>query len=130
MFLPPVQSRLSSGPSVLSVVAAPVPWEHVGQVRFLQRRPILYEYKEETMENEVVADVVTPKYKPLSNEQKYAVRDAQFQLANTKEQAQNAINLANQNLISVIEKIGIEAGLTAADKVEFQLVTLEFTDKK
>lgn len=71
-----------------------------------------------------------PKYKPLTNEQKFAVREAQFQLSNAKEAAQASINTANQNLLRVIEQIGVEAGLTAADKVEFQLVTLEFTDKK
>ena len=69
------------------------------------------------------------KHNPLSNEQKLAVREAQFQLNNTKEAAQSAIQIANQNLINVIEKIGLENGLTKDDKVEFQLVSLEFIDK-
>ena len=72
----------------------------------------------------------TRQYKPLTNDQKFAVREAQFQLTNTKEAAQNAINNANQNLMNVIEKIGFEAGLTKDDKVEFNLVTLDFSDKK
>jgi hypothetical protein len=80
------------------------------------------------MENEVVTPA--KQYKPLTTEQKFAVREAQFQLTNTKENAQNAINNANQNLLNVIEKIGFENGLTKDDKVEFHLVTLEFTDKK
>ena len=72
----------------------------------------------------------TSQYKPLTIDQKFAVREAQFQLNNTKEQAQNAIQSANQNLLNVIEKIGFEAGLTKDDKVEFHLATLEFNDKK
>jgi hypothetical protein len=80
------------------------------------------------MENEVVTPA--KQYKPLTTDQKFAVREAQFQLTNIKEQAQNAIQSANQNLLNVIEKIGIEAGLTKDDRVEFNLVTLDFSDKK
>jgi uncharacterized protein YihD (DUF1040 family) len=76
------------------------------------------------------ADVVTPKYKPLSNEQKYAVREAQFQLTNTKEAAQTAIQNANQNLLNIVEKIAQENGLTKEDNAEFTLDILEFRDKK
>jgi hypothetical protein len=72
----------------------------------------------------------TSQYKPLTNDQKYAVREAQFQWSNTKESAQAAIQNAYQNMLNVIEKIGFENGLTKDDKVEFQLVTLEFTDKQ
>jgi hypothetical protein len=76
--------------------------------------------------------IVTPakQYKLLSTEQKFAVREAQFQLNNTKEQAQNAIQSANQNLLNVIEKIASENGLTKDDNAEFHLVNLEFANKK
>jgi hypothetical protein len=79
------------------------------------------------MENE---NAVTPKYKPLSNEQKFAVREAQFQLTNTKEVAQASIQTANQNLLNVVSKIAAENGLTNEDNAEFRLVTMEFVDKK
>jgi type III secretory pathway component EscU len=77
-----------------------------------------------------IENEVTLQYKPLSDDQKLKVREAQFQLNNTKEQAQNAVNSANQNLINVIEQVGLANGLTKEDNVEFQLVTLEFTAKK
>jgi hypothetical protein len=70
------------------------------------------------------------KYKPLTRDQKYDIREAQFQLTNTEKIAQQAIQQATQNLRDVIERVGIANGLTKDDKVIFQLDTLEFTDPK
>jgi hypothetical protein len=79
------------------------------------------------MENVVTE---TPKYKPLSNEQKYAIREAQFQLTNAKEQAALAVRQAEQNLLTIVEQTAIANGVEKGAKVALQLTTLEFTDQK
>jgi ribosomal protein S3AE len=77
------------------------------------------------MEN-VMPDPNGRTYKPLTTEQKLAVREAQVQLQNLKDAVQNA----NQNVINVITNIGTENGLTKTDNVEFRLDTLEFVTKQ
>jgi hypothetical protein len=75
-------------------------------------------------------DVPQPKYKPLTTEQKLAVREAQFQLQTAKEQATAFVKQANDNLVKTISDIGLANGISTDTKVEFQLPTLEFVDQK
>ena len=73
-------------------------------------------------------DVQQPKYKPLSNEQRLAVREAQFQIVALKEQFTNAIKQAEDNLFKIVSAISAENGVSKDAKIKFELSTLRFVD--
>jgi len=75
------------------------------------------------------ADIKQQKYQPLSSEQKLKVREVQFQLTQIKEQAAAAIKQVEQNLFNIVQSIGTENGIPKDAKVEFQMTSLEFTDR-
>ena len=70
---------------------------------------------------------ITPKYPTLTNDEKLAVREAQFVLINTREQAMQAVQAAEQNLNKAVFAIGQKYGLDPK-KTQLNSVTLAFID--
>lgn len=70
----------------------------------------------------------TEGYQPLTNDEKLSVREAQFVLTNTREQALAAVQAAEKNLLSTVEGLAKKYSLDA-DKTNFNLGTLTFTAK-
>jgi hypothetical protein len=64
----------------------------------------------------------------LSTEHKLAVREAQFILTNTREQAEAAVKSAEQAVIKVVQEIAKE--LKVVETAVFNFGPLTFTDKK
>ena len=70
---------------------------------------------------------VKPKYPTLTNEEKLAVREAQFIRTNTIEQANAAVQAADRNLMTVIEALGKKYNLNPK-LTQISMGTLEFVD--
>jgi len=70
---------------------------------------------------------VKPKYPTLTNEEKLAIREAQFVLTNTREQAQAALQAAERNIMAVVESLGKKYNLDAK-KTQLNAQTLTFID--
>ena len=69
--------------------------------------------------------IIEPKYKPLTNDQKLAVREFQFQLVTLKEKFKQL----EQKLYTTVQGFATEQGIASDAKVTFQMETLEFVDQ-
>ncbi len=67
-------------------------------------------------------------YPELSTEQRLAVRDAQFQLTNTRESAQAVVVNAEKAYMATIEKVATDLKI-APNTAQFNVTTLLFSDK-
>jgi hypothetical protein len=74
-----------------------------------------------------IPTVPQPKYPTLTNEEKLAVREAQFVRTNTIEQANAAIQAADRNLGTILEALGKKYNLNPK-LTQINSVTLEFVD--
>jgi hypothetical protein len=68
------------------------------------------------------------KYPILTNDEKLSVREAQYILTTTREQALAAIQAAEKGLISIVEGLAKKYSLET-DTTNFNLQTLTFTAK-
>lgn len=68
-----------------------------------------------------------PKYPTLTNDEKLAIREAQFVLTNTREQAMQAVQAAEQNLNKAVFTLGQKYNLNPK-KTQLNSQTLEFID--
>jgi hypothetical protein len=69
------------------------------------------------------------KYPTLTNDERLAIREAQFVLTNTKEQALAAVQAAEKNLLAVVETLGKKYELDPTT-TQIDSRTLEFMDAK
>jgi hypothetical protein len=67
-------------------------------------------------------------YPILTNDERLSVREAQFVLISTREQALAAVQAAEKNLLSTVEGLAKKYSLDA-DTTNFNLGTLTFTTK-
>jgi len=72
-------------------------------------------------------EIVMSKYPKLTNEEKLAVREAQFVRTNIIEQAQVAVQAADRNLGAVIDSLGKKYSINPK-VTQINYVTLEFVD--
>ena len=82
---------------------------------------------EQGMQGTEVTPEVKPKYPTISNDDKLALREAQFVVINTQEQAQTAINAAVENLNKVVQYTGQKYGVDPV-KTQINKVSLAFVD--
>ena len=80
-------------------------------------------------EETVVVNPVVNQYPTLTNEEKLAVREAQFVRTNTIEQANAAVQAADKNLTSIVFALGQKYKLDPT-KTQLNSQTLEFIDAK
>ena len=69
----------------------------------------------------------TSKYPTLTNDEKLAIREAQFFMTNTQQQAQAAVNAAQENFGRVLAGIGKKYNLDPKT-TQLNSQTLEFVD--
>jgi hypothetical protein len=67
-------------------------------------------------------------YPTLTNDEKLSVREAQYVLITTREQAIAAVNAAEKNVNSTVEQLAKKYSLDV-NKTTFNLQTLEFAAK-
>lgn len=70
----------------------------------------------------------TPAYPALTTDDKLAIREAQFILTNTREQALAAVQAAEKNLLSMIEHLAKKYNMDA-NTTNFNLNMLTFSAK-
>lgn len=76
-----------------------------------------------------MTEAIAPKkYNPLTNEEKYSVREAQFQITHAKELAKVSIQNAENILRVTVDNLAKDRGIKPEDKTEFHLVDLDFVD--
>ena len=73
-------------------------------------------------------ETIATVYPELSTEQRLAVREAQFQLASTRESAQTAVTNAEKAFMAVLEKIATDLKIVPGT-AQFNITTLLFSDK-
>ena len=76
-------------------------------------------------EKDVVFDINTP----LTLEEKFSVRDAQVNLANVKDQANQQLQNAQQVLQTAIEQLAKKRNIPLDGATTFRFDTLEFVKK-
>jgi hypothetical protein len=80
-------------------------------------------------EETVVENPVVNQYPTLTNDEKLAVREAQFVRTTTIEQANAAVQAADKNLNQIVFAIGTKYKLDPT-KTQLNSQTLEFIDAK